>query len=192
MNTNYLVNDNWYPDFESERHTAFQATYIEKEVDGVKYHNISEIEDVSDQSRIETLIKAESKFSRFNSFYRKYDPSLPNNTYIHTDASMGDINAVIFLNEKKECYGGIAFWRHRFTGLLKAPNAEEAKLAHMSDSWMTAINNDGLDESLWEMIDYVPMESNRCVIFNSSRFHSRWPKVSNEPARLIKAHFGAL
>ena len=106
--------------------------------------------------------------------------------WIHTDES--DWSAVVFLNLEgtyPESHG-TAIWRHRETGWTTLP-------LDSSKETRTRLIKDGLDESKWELIEFIPGKYNRIVLFPSMLWHSMMPRdvfgIDNESARLAQLFF---
>jgi glycosyltransferase involved in cell wall biosynthesis len=81
-------------------------------------------------------------------------------SWIHRDQT--DFSAVVYLTPDAPANGGTVLYRHRSTGMERtvAKSDEDAKL-----------NNDGNDESLWEVVDRIGNKFNRVIIFQGSLSH---------------------
>jgi len=184
----HLRIDNFFDDFEAESKAALNADYTDYDHLGVNYKGICVVEDTVSKEKIETAIGA--KFKEFICFYRNYDASMKQGTWIHCDPVIGTYSAIAFLNTKERCNGGLAFWRHRALNTDGSYTQEQEKALGVSQDLYQQIHRDGFHEERWEMIDYVAMQPNRIVIFDSMRFHSRYPDKQTD--RCIKAFFGKL
>ncbi len=81
--------------------------------------------------------------------------------------------ALIYLNPDDQCQGGTGFFRHKKTGRIALPSDEEARELGYEDSEdyeNKVIVPDSLDDSAWEMIDFVSMKFNRFVAFRGGEF----------------------
>jgi hypothetical protein len=185
--------ENFFQSPGKEREAALASTFSRVEHNGIDYNGISEVSDPEGIARLEKIIGIEVESAKI--VYRRYLKDEPQSTFIHCDANLSDWTCVAFLTSPVACRGGLAFWRHRKTGWEFHPTPEEMKSAGAQNSkeFWDSLLAEGLDASLWQMIEYVPVGFNRAVIFPSAAFHSRWPKestaVSVENARLIKTYF---
>ena len=86
------------------------------------------------------------------------------NAAIHSDLGWGTHAMVLYLCDGP---GGTAFWRHRATGL-------DTLLPGQLDEWRL-VRGDWNDANAWDQTDLVDLKFNRALIYEGSRFHSRWP-----------------
>lgn len=110
----------------------------------------------------------------------------PEQSVPHWDgAGMG---GVIYLNPPAQCRGGTAFYRHRATGLIAAPNTMSIPLYLLMRRhgferyddfirWVIKPPADGSEFALdstddWELNELVEMRYNRLVLFDGRLFHS--------------------
>jgi hypothetical protein len=84
-------------------------------------------------------------------------------------------NAVICLTPTELCSGGIAFYRHRATGLfgrdlgsLRASGLDDESFVRRVEELVTT---DGPDEAKWEEIGRVDLRMNRLIVLDSRCFH---------------------
>lgn len=194
-----LVRDNWLKEPEIEQSLAYAADYAPFEYNGVRYQGIAPRPAEAQENAIREILGVTG--GSFTTFWRRYvAPELldedPNRwKLIHTDAEMGQVAAVLFLTPPEHCRGGLAFWRHKAYGWLCAPGQPDMDLLGLKDTpqFWSRFRESAEDPDQWEMVDYVPMEFNRLVIFNAHRWHSRWPAKDDSQAmaeaRLIKAFF---
>ena len=193
MKTAHVI-DNFLSNPEEERSRALAAEYKTVDHNGLSYPGISLVDAPEDLERNQKILGVE-KPKATESFYRQYLPGQEQSTFIHSDVEIGTFSGVLFLNPPELCKGGLAFWRHRMTGLESHPSPEQCAQFGLidGDPFFSEVHRQGLEERYWEMIDYVPMEFNRLVLFFSPRFHSRYPKdpigENVETARLIKTYF---
>jgi len=115
------------------------------------------------------------------SFFRQSEQDQAEPHYIHTDASMGDWTALLYLNPEPPGDDGTAFWTHvptdRVSSLLLT--TEEAS------TWF-----DGSQWTPWHVVD---ARFNRLVIFPASLYHSRrlfGNYGQGDAARLLQVVFG--
>lgn len=92
-----------------------------------------------------------------------YGGELPN-AAIHSDLGWGTHACVLYLSDGE---GGTAFWRHAETGQDCIDVGDHALLDVVSKDWD--------DAEKWEMTGLAAIKFNRCVIYESKYFHSRWP-----------------
>lgn len=189
-----LVIDDFLSDPQAERERALRAKYRTVSHNGVTYRGIAETEDPPMRERLEEIAGA-GKAKECVSFWRRYLENEEQETFIHSDVLIGHFTAVLYLSDPAHCRGGLAFWRHRKYGWEWHPHPETLKeqgLKNTEKLWKR-IHREGFDESLWEMVDYVPLEFNRLVVFRSPLYHSRYPKRAFgrgiRDARLIKTFF---
>ena len=106
-------------------------------------------------------------------YFRVYEKDTIQNTFIHWDPGFATYNAILSLAENDRHNGQFAFWRHRETGWVEVNLEDRAGMA-LTDA-------DGLAEDRWELVELIELPPNRCVIFPTRLFHSRYPKVWQEP-----------
>lgn len=92
-----------------------------------------------------------------------YAGELPNQA-VHADIGWGRWAAVLYLADGP---GGTAFWRHRDTGACAIHEGEFELLERIS--------GDFEHPNAWEQTGLVEMAFNRCALYDSRLFHSRWP-----------------
>ena len=102
-------------------------------------------------------------------------------TYIHPDSTCAKYAAVWYLSEApKDVIAGTAFWKHRERG-LQALNGRDhlVELAGGEDkieAFAKLLDEEGNDESKWQMTGLVGQKFNRLTIYQTNYFHSRYPK----------------
>lgn len=194
INLKVHVLDNFLLDPEGERARALEGTYKTIGHNALTYRGISLCEDLDNQARIANYL-GHSGAGKWEVFWRRYLKSEKNETYIHNDCIIGQYTCILFLNTPEQCKGGTAFWMHKLYKWFMNPSIGDMDCLGLRDTpeFFRALLQDGFDESKWEMIDYVPMQFNRLIIFPSSRFHSRYPQEAfgddTESGRLIKVFF---
>ncbi|MDR6992471.1 DUF6445 family protein [Luteimonas sp. 3794] len=110
-----------------------------------------------------------------------FNGETPNHA-VHSDMGWGTHAAVVYLSEGE---GGTAFWRHNATGAERIDPGNVDLYDQIKGDWN--------DESKWEMTQLVEMRLGRGLIYESSRFHSRYPFAAfgsgPEDGRLIAIAF---
>lgn len=105
--------------------------------------------------------------------------------YIHADGPAATHACVVYLT-KPDCFTGTAFWRHKATGLDRQPLPCPPEL-------FAELDKDTGSEEGWELTGLVAAQPNRAVIFDSSLFHCRYPKVlpieGQQTPRLVNTVF---
>jgi hypothetical protein len=188
-----VVVENFLADPSLERERALKAVYETREHNSLTYRGIAETEDAEQFEKLTKLIGCEK--AKIKCYWRRYLEDEENETYIHADMDIGAITGILYLNTPEQCYGGTAFWKYRPYGWPTVPS--EAQLYDVGlkneKPLFDRLLSDGQDEFLWEMIEYVPMEFNRLLLFDSIHFHSRYPKkafgTTLTDGRLIKLFF---
>lgn len=187
------VQESFFADPDKERSHALSSNFSKVKHNSLDYPGIAEVADPGAVEQLQKIIGAEIDSSKI--VYRRYLKNDHQSTWIHADSNLSDWTAVCFLTRKKDCNGGIGFWKHREYGWDFHPTTDEIKAAGKEDTkeFWDSLLKDGLEEKKWRMVEYVPMEFNRLVLFPSSAFHARIPKLQStrelENARLIKTYF---
>lgn len=189
----YLVIDNFVENPLLEREKALQQKYEPITHNGINYRGICLTQDDDSVSKISELVQ--QKFSSTTVMYRRYLEQEVNETYIHSDSQIAHVTAILYLSEPAQCYGGTAFWRHKGYNFETTPTHDDLIKAGLKDEPETfkKLYDDGFQENLWSCLGLVPMKFNRLLIFNSARYHSRYPMKSFGDSlansRLIKVFF---
>lgn len=117
-------------------------------------------------------------------------------THIHADNAIDPFASVLYLNDApKGVRAGTAFWRHKEYGIDAMPTAEwiAANTKLSVEDFIKQLNEDGNDESKWELVSLVGQKANRFVTYPSHIFHSRYPQEawgsSPKDGRLIWTGF---
>jgi hypothetical protein len=163
--------DDFIPTPRGEREYALDLPYEDVESQGVIYKNMCVIPGEKSNYALWHLIQQHHvpMLSPRLEFYRINKGSEESSTFIHSDKFFAEWIAIHYLNLPYQCNGGTSLWKHRSLELLEPPDdvtSVEAKL----------LNEDGLDQQLWQQVAFTPMVFNRLVIFKAALFHSRWPK----------------
>ena len=101
---------------------------------------------------------------------------------------------VVYLSKEHPVTDGTCFWKHLRTGLEAAPNTVEGFAKHGWSSFTdfrTFLEEEGLDESLWEKTFTVPYKYNRLVLFRPWLLHSPGPSFGDtlESCRIVQTLF---
>lgn len=179
MSKVYLV-DNFLPNAEEVRKQALNSEfgdYLGKDGETYKRVCITDIPGLKD--RIELAFGPINMLGM--GFRLNYEGELPNNS-IHSDMGWGTHALVLYLCEGS---GGTAFWEHKKTG---ASVIEPGQV-----DLFESINGDWDDESKWKQLFLADLKFNRAVIYESKRFHSRYPfeafGSTPEDGRLVAVAF---
>lgn len=104
--------------------------------------------------------------------------------------------AVCYLSLEEHCKDSKAtyFWKHKRLGIEEFPidTQKAADLGFYSPNDLKVfMDTDGIDESKWEMLNYVPQKFNRLVMFRSNLWHSPGELFgdSKDNCRLIQTFF---
>lgn len=188
-----IIIDDFLDDPHTERKRALQGKYDDVLHRGLYYPGISPHADDETENRIRRRLNLSG--GAFQSFFRMYLPGMDQHTFIHNDCQIGVISGILFLTHPADCKGGLAFWRHRLYGWETQPGPGVLERFGEKDTqaFWEKIKVEGHEAERWEMVDYAAMEFNRMVLFDSARYHSRWPKEELAPdahhCRLIKVFF---
>jgi hypothetical protein len=94
--------------------------------------------------------------------------------YVHSDVASGDMTCITYLSDHSDKYG-TGFYRHRESGLFFMPPLDElAKYPEMFEKLKADINDSG--DAIWEEVEFVQGQYNRAVVFQSHRWHRRFPE----------------
>lgn len=123
-------------------------------------------------------------------------PEDPFKFHIHYDVDMNTKWAGVVYLSKEHPQGieGTSFWKHKRTGLEIAPNTVEGFQQYgwkdFNDLRMF-LEDEGLDESLWEKTLSVPYKYNRLILFRPWMLHSPGPAFGDslENSRIIQTLF---
>lgn len=174
------VIDDFLPDIERVRTHALVSEFYDWEgPDEQVYKRICITPIPTMLQRLEEVV---GPFEMLGMGYRlNYDEEVPNQS-IHSDLGWGTHALVLYLGDGPS---GTAFWRHKATGTIAIRQGQVGLL--------NKIQNDWEDESKWEQREMVEMKKNRCLIYESALYHSRFPFKafgnSPETGRLIAVAF---
>lgn len=190
-----LTIDNFFDNPEDEHIVATTANYQTIPHNDHAYEGICLTEDPKGCLKIKSWARSQTKLNQELCFYRHYLPNQKHPTYIHTDAPIGELSAIVFLN--KEPQGGLAFWRHRVTGWTKHPDQKTLDDLFLPPNaaadLFLQIQKQGWEEKYWDLTCFVAMKFNTAVVFDANLYHSRYPMEPHydcaEGGRLVKAYF---
>lgn len=178
------VYDDFLPNPHSVRNRGLRAKYINYEgKDGQEYKRVSSetIEEV-----IDGLNQAMGRpIQLLGMGYRlNYGGEMPN-AAIHSDLGWGTYAAVLYLSTPPANeISGTAFWWHK-TGVDRVKPGDTDVLKNVSGDWD--------NPEAWEQVNFVFSVFNRCLIYRSELFHSRWPFAAygsgKDDGRLIVVAF---
>lgn len=179
MSKVYLV-DNFLPNAAEVRKQALNSKFGDYTGhDGQVYKRVCITDIPGLQERIEVAFGPVEMLGM--GFRLNYEDEVPNQS-IHSDMGWGTHALVLYLCEGN---GGTAFWQHKSTG---AEVIEPGQI----DLW-ESIDGDWDDESKWKQLFLADLKFNRAVIYESKRFHSRYPfeafGSTPEDGRLIAVAF---
>lgn len=157
-----IVVDNFLPNPGRVRRQALAGAWQDwPGPDGQVYKRVALVDVPGLQEGIE---KVHGPVDMLGMGYRlNFGGELPN-AAIHSDMGWGTHAAVLYLSSGP---GGTAFWRHNATGAERIEPGDEALLEQVRNDWD--------DADRWTQTGIAEMKFNRAVIYESARFHSRWP-----------------
>ena len=118
-------------------------------------------------------------------FFRKSPKGQAEPNYIHSDRSMGDWTALLYLTLDPPDDDGTVFWEHMKSGERRDLSPTLQEYAENGLRWL--VTDD------WEPWYRVPAKFNRLLVFPSSYYHSRAIPENygdGETARLVNVTFG--
>jgi len=106
----------------------------------------------------------------------------------HTD-QFCDFAGVVYLNPNHQCSGGTSFWRHRQSGLTRAPRADDADVAPLLQRFGVDTGSQLISRFLamaitesrqkpkqirmhWDRVRTLKMQFNRFIVYDARLFHS--------------------
>ena len=91
--------------------------------------------------------------------------------------------SVLYINDPKGVSeNGTAFYSHHIHGNSLSDNAKE-------EEYNRLILEDSNNESKWKLTDFVESKPNRLLSYNSSLFHSKYPKQIKTGTRIVLVAF---
>ncbi len=106
-------------------------------------------------------------------------------------------SGILYLSKPEDCRGGTDFFRHKATGMDRAPlsNAEAQAFGHASAADMThsILARDTMDPAAWELSMRVPMRFNRLILLRPWLWHTAGEAFGDtiENGRLVYLMFFA-
>jgi hypothetical protein len=183
-----LIIDSFLDNYEWFRAYCDEVEYgdVVNPVDGVSYPGInSQIPIFISSEVIYKVSKAIGKgVIQSTMFLRMTRDGVDVPHQAHTDVSMGDYGAIVYINREKDCKGGTSFIKHKETGLDCNPRNESEQ-----DVWNKDVNN----YDAWKIKDMCGMKQNRALIFNTNEMHRAEPPSGfgsdKKTSRLILCSF---
>lgn len=156
------VFDNFLPDAAAVRADALCAPFVDwPGHDGEVYKRVALVEVPGLREAIEREM---GPVQMLGMGYRlNFAGELPN-AAVHSDLGWGTHALVLYLCDGE---GGTAFWRHRATGAERIRQGDVDLWHAVRDDWNT--------EKAWEQVGLCELRMGRAVIYESERFHSRYP-----------------
>ena len=200
MLNRYIIVDGFYSDPDQLVKVA-TASIREKELPRGNYAGIMTTESFLGEPHREifqklTLEPSINSSTNANGKIRFTRPEDPFRFHIHYDVDMETKWAGVVYLSKEHPAGieGTSFWKHKRTGLEIAPNTVEgfAKYGWKNfEDLRQFLEEEGLDESLWEKTLTVPYRYNRLVLFRPWLLHSPGPAFGDslDNCRLIQTLF---
>lgn len=176
------VIDDVLPDIEAYRAAVLQGPF-QTMVEGVAaFHGIGPAPDDSLPQWVEAHFPG---VARTLTFTRQSPAGQLEPHYVHSDRSMGDWTAILYLTENAPPGDGTTFWYDRETGANASETTTIEDYAAEGTAWA--------DQARWVPWYRVPAQLNRLVMFPAPYYHSR-SLVENygtgDTARLIQVVFG--
>jgi hypothetical protein len=174
-----LVKDDFYDDPLKVYKEALNAEYHEpKNWTGFRSRNVYHEKGV--KQKLEKIIGI--KISRWDTdpadengvFYFGYSKGkLKEVPGVHSDWPHEDITVVVYLTPDLPLNCGTSLWRHKKTGLIDPPAAEDGRRLKMKVNDIRELfERDSKQRSKWEEIDRVGYRFNRLVAYPSGALHS--------------------
>jgi len=110
-----------------------------------------------------------------------------NRSWIHADSN-NKWAGVLYLTPDAPASGGTGLFKHKETGLYKAPRDKNNKI---DKKLLDKVYDDCQDMTKWEMVDFIGNKFNRLVIYQGDLFHSSLDYFGNniENGRLFQTFF---
>ena len=176
-----IVVDEALSDAETLRAYALTLPFESHQLGRVTFHGIAMAPPVvgdviaqADPRRVPTL-----------SFFRKSPHGQSEPHYIHSDRSMGQWTALLYLTESPPSEDGTIFWEHVSSG--ERWDMSDTLDAYASNGLRWQMNDD------WRQWHRVSAKFNRMVIFPAPYYHSRAIAENygdGDAARLVNVTFG--
>lgn len=177
-----IILDDFDPNVDKTREKALSANYITVKTQDIVYNGISPNNPEDSKRLLEK--KLGFKIKPNLSFFRYYTSTLRSPNFIHSDLNFCDYIGIHFLHKCDK--GGFATWSHKETGYIRANYQTSPDL-------LKKFREDSQDESKWRNEVLVSAKYNRLVVYDSSGFHSHYPKKlwgsGPKDGRLIQVFF---
>lgn len=160
-----IVIDDFLPDFDLVRKFVDGVEYGDHEFMGKTYTGFGQVT-LPLKALIEEVC---GPVSIRMSHLRLGTKATPLTHYIHAD-NCGASWAMVLCLSQPNVETGTAFWTHKETGLERLPMPCPPEL-------FVKLDHDLPDVSKWTLTEMVESKENRAIVFESARFHSRFPKV---------------
>jgi hypothetical protein len=170
------VLDDVLPDPHAYRAAVLARAYQTFDLGGSVFHGIALGLDATLPSLIERL---HPTWRPTLTFARRSPHGQVEPNYVHTDRSMGDWTALLYLTPDPPAGDGTVFWRHRESGAVAAGADEDTQAWRQTDRF--------------EPWRHVEARFNRLLIFPGPYYHSRAIPENygtETDARLIQVVFG--
>lgn len=171
---------------DARRIEALKVNYGVEKATGLEFPGIAVVPKVS---QLDLKRFPGPKPKSVDTFFRLNVPSMAQPTDIHTDNAMATRTAVLYLSHKN--IGGTAFWKHKESGLTRAPT--QADLQVLGGDYMNKLREDGIHRERWEQVALAEAAFNRLVVFDSALWHSSFPGsgwgTNAKDGRLIQVFF---
>jgi hypothetical protein len=157
-----IVIDDFLPDFDLVKSFIADVEYGDYEMEGKHYTGVGQV-----TLPVKALIEKRLGPIKIKANHLRMARSdTPLTHYIHTD-NYGTALGMVLCLQAPDCPSGTAFWRHKETGLDRI---------EMDKDVFEYFDEELKNPDAWEMTELVESAENRAVIFETNRFHSRWPK----------------
>jgi hypothetical protein len=175
------IYDDVLPDPEGYRALALVHSFQTFVIGNVEWHGFAECEP---SGLTDWLQDTRPDLTATLSLLRQSPDGQEEPHYIHTDRSMGDWSAILYLTPSPKAGDGTDFWRHRWSGVTESCAESATEMAQEAQAWS--------DQDQWSLRQHVASRFNRVVLFPAEYFHSRSLHEnygSGETARLTQIVF---
>jgi len=110
--------------------------------------------------------------------------------WFHTD-QYTNWAGVLFLTPNPPINTGTGLFRHKSSGLYRAPKDEFGRSVGFDHQLVKHLENDYMDKTKWEMIDMIGNVFNRLVLYRGDIFHNSLEYFGDSPenGRLFQTFF---
>lgn len=178
MQITSLSVDGFHPAPDAVTRIAKSLSYEVKEHDGHKYSGIGTGYQLESAASLLGSILGIVSVNIDMEYFRLGIVGESVTSFIHADSGISNFAAVLYLSESpKDVTAGTAFWKHKELGIETVPDLKWIEDHGMTvDSLVKKLQDDGNDESKWQMTGLVGQKYNRIAVYPSKIFHSRYPK----------------